>query len=335
MRKFLLRLWLVIAFPFRFIISLIARPFQALYRRFPKFFDRVFYPFRLVFNIIIFPFQKIVQFHRFLNTEPEEHPLGEVFVDLTQNADTRQMMWDQVEDLRKHLLRAVLAIILMVAISFLFTQRVIEFLSQPIGGIKALTAIEVTESIGVFMRVALFSGIALAIPYIAFEMWWFAAPGLRPSERKMSLAGIPLASIFFLGGAAFTFFLMLPTALPFLENFMGIDTELRPQSYFSFVLGLMFWIGIAFEFPLVIYVLSAIGLVKPQVLIEQWRLAIVIIAIIAAAVTPTIDPVNQGLVMAPMILLYFFGIGLSQIASTGRKKNRAEDQKQAEEAETD
>jgi len=335
MRKFLLRLCLVIAFPFRFIISLIARPFQALYRRFPKFFDRVFYPFRLVFNIIIFPFQKIVQFHRFLNTEPEEHPLGEVFVDLTQNADTRQMMWDQVEDLRKHLLRAVLAIILMVAISFLFTQRVIEFLSQPIGGIKALTAIEVTESIGVFMRVALFSGIALAIPYIAFEMWWFAAPGLRPSERKMSLAGIPLASIFFLGGAAFTFFLMLPTALPFLENFMGIDTELRPQSYFSFVLGLMFWIGIAFEFPLVIYVLSAIGLVKPQVLIEQWRLAIVIIAIIAAAVTPTIDPVNQGLVMAPMILLYFFSIGLSQIASTGRKKNRAEVQKKAEEAETD
>jgi sec-independent protein translocase protein TatC len=245
------------------------------------------------------------------------------------------MMWDQVEDLRKHLLRAVLAIILMVAISFLFTQRVIEFLSQPIGGIKALTAIEVTESIGVFMRVALFSGIALAIPYIAFEMWWFAAPGLRPSERKMSLAGIPLASIFFLGGAAFTFFLMLPTALPFLENFMGIDTELRPQSYFSFVLGLMFWIGIAFEFPLVIYVLSAIGLVKPQVLIEQWRLAIVIIAIIAAAVTPTIDPVNQGLVMAPMILLYFFSIGLSQIASTGRKKNRAEAQKKAEAAETD
>jgi len=334
MRKFFLRLWQVIAFPFRFIFNIIAFPFRALYRRFPKFFDKVFYPFRLIYTIIAFPFRKIQQFYRFLNTEPEEHPLGEVFVDLTQNADTRQMMWDQVEDLRKHLLRAVLAIILMVGVSFLFTERVVEFLSQPIGGIEALTAIEVTESIGVFMRVALFSGIALAIPYIAFEMWWFAAPGLRPGERKMSLAGIPLASIFFLGGAAFTFFLMLPTALPFLESFMGIKTELRPQSYFSFVLGLMFWIGLAFEFPLVIYVLSAIGLVQPKVLTEQWRLAIVIIAIIAAAVTPTIDPVNQGLVMAPMILLYFFSIGLSHIASTGRKRNQVEAQKKAEAAES-
>ena len=186
-----------------------------------------------------------------------------------------------------------------------------------------------------FLKVALFSGIALAIPYIAFELWLFAAPGLRPRERKMGLAGIPLATIFFLGGAAFTFFLMLPTALPFLNTFMNIKTELRPQSYFSFVTGLMFWIGISFEFPLVIYVLSAIGLIKPEILAQQWRLAIVIIAIVAAAITPTIDPINQGLVMAPMILLYFISIGLSYIAYAGRKRNQAEEQKKADEAAAD
>jgi sec-independent protein translocase protein TatC len=333
MRKFLLGLWRVITFPFRLIFNIIAFPFRAIYRLSPKFFDRVLYPFRLIYNVIAFPFRKIQQFHQFLNTEPDEHPLTEVFTDLTTSADTRQMMWEQVEALRMHILRALLSLILMVGVSFIFTQRIIEYLAQPIGGIEALTAIEVTESIGVFMRVALFSGIALAIPYIAFEMWWFAAPGLRPSERKMSLAGIPLASIFFIGGAAFTFFLMLPTALPFLESFMGINTELRPQSYFSFVTGLMFWIGLAFEFPLVIYVLSAVGFIKPQVLTEQWRIAIVVIAIIAAAVTPTIDPVNQGLVMAPMILLYFLSIGLSYIAYAGRKRSQAEEQRKAEEAE--
>jgi sec-independent protein translocase protein TatC len=107
---------------------------------------------------------------------------------------------------------------------------------------------------------------------------------------------------------------------------MGIKTELRPQSYYSFVTGLMFWIGISFEFPLVIYILSAIGIIKPQVLAQQWRLAIVIIAIVAAAVTPTIDPINQGLVMAPMILLYFVSIGLSYIAYAGRKQNIPEEQ---------
>jgi sec-independent protein translocase protein TatC len=271
------------------------------------------------------PFRAIRRFNKFLNTEPEEHPITEVFIDLTTNKDTRQMLWDQVEALRMHLLRAVLSLVVTVGISFLFTQKIINFLAQPVGGVDKLIAIEVTESISVFMKVALFSGIALAIPYIALELWMFAAPGLRPRERKMGLAGIPLAALFFIGGAAFTFFLMLPTALPFLNNFMDIKTELRPQSYFSFVTGLMFWIGVSFEFPLVIYILSAIGLIEPKILAQQWRLAIVIIAIMAAIVTPTIDPVNQGLVMAPMILLYFISIGLSYIAYAGRKRNQAQD----------
>lgn len=319
MSNLFLGLWRIVTFPF-----------HAIYNLFPKFFNGLWrivsFPFRLVFNILAFPFRMIQRFNRFLNTEPEEHPISEVFIDLTTNKDTRQMMWDQVEALRMHILRALLSLILTVGVSFLFTQKIINFLAQPVGGIDKLIAIEVTETISVFMKVALFSGIALAIPYIAFELWLFAAPGLRPRERKMGLVGIPLASIFFIGGAAFTFFLMLPTALPFLNNFMGIKTELRPQSYFSFVTGLMFWIGISFEFPLVIYVLSAIGLIQPKVLAQQWRLAIVIIAIMAAIVTPTIDPVNQGLVMAPMILLYFISIGLSYIAYAGRKRNQAQEQ---------
>ncbi len=297
-----------------------------------NFFNRlwrvVLFPFRLIFNIITFPFKATRQFNKFLNTEPEERPISEVFVDLVTNSDTRQMMWDQVDTLRIHLLRALLALILAVGISFLYTQKIINFLAAPIGGLENLRAIEVTESVGVFMRVALLSGFALSIPYIAFELWWFAAPGLRPRERKIGLAGIPSASIFFLAGMAFTFYLMLPTALPFLINFMGIKAEIRPQSYFSFVTGLMFWIGASFEFPLVIYVLTAVGFIKPQVLAQQWRLAIVIISIVAAVITPTVDPVNQGLVMAPMILLYFVSIGLSYLAYAGRKKDNAEANKE-------
>jgi sec-independent protein translocase protein TatC len=297
-----------------------------------NFFNRlwqvILFPFRLILNIVSFPFRTIARFKQFLNTEPEERPVSEVFADLVTNTDTRQMMWDQVEALRMHLLRALLALILTVGISFLFTQKIINYLALPIGGLENLKAIEVTESIGVFMRVALLSGVALAVPYIAFELWWFAAPGLRPRERKIGLAGIPLASIFFLGGMAFTFYAMLPAALPFLINFMGIKAELRPQSYFTFVTGLMFWIGASFEFPLVIYVLSAVGFIKPQVLAQQWRLAIVIISIVAAVITPTIDPVNQGLVMAPMILLYFVSIGLSYLAYAGRKKDTAEANKE-------
>jgi sec-independent protein translocase protein TatC len=119
--------------------------------------------------------------------------------------------------------------------------------------------------------------------------------------------------------------------MDFLINFMGVKTDLRPQSYYSLVIGLMFWIGVFFEFPLVIYVLTAIGFVKPKVLAEQWRLAIVIITIIAAVITPTVDPINQGLVMAPMIMLYFISIGLSHLAYAGRTRNESGDKKKAEE----
>ena len=95
----------------------------------------------------------------------------------------------------------------------------------------------------------------------------------------------------------------------------------------------MIWIGLFFEFPLLIFILTSIGLVQPKILMEQWRIAIVVIAILAAAVTPTIDRVNMGLVMIPMILLYFISIGLSYIAYAGRKRNNLEDQVNADKAE--
>ncbi len=258
-------------------------------------------------------------------TEPEEHPLTDVFVDLAQNKQARDLFWDQVEALRGHLLRAVLGIVVGVTISFAFTDKLVQFLAAPVGGLGALKAIEVTESIGVFMKVALLAGIAIALPYVAFEFWLFAAPGLHPRERMYGLVGIPLAALFFITGMAFTYYVLLPSALPFLLNFLGIQAQLRPSSYFSFVTGLMFWVGVAFEFPLVIYVLTAMGLVKPRLLAKQWRIAIVIISIVAAAITPTVDPVNMGLVMLPMILLYFISIGLSYAADAGRRRNPSEE----------
>jgi len=276
------------------------------------------FPFRLFWGIITFPVRAYRQTSKFLTEEPDEHALMDVVSGVVTDKDIRQAMWDQIEDLRKHLLRSILGLVLAVSISFIFTQWLIEYLSQPIGGLTELKAIEVTESIGVFMKVALLSGLAISLPYIAFEFWLFAAPGLRPGSRRFGLIAIPLATFLFICGMAFAYYIMMPAALPFLINFMGIQAELRPASYFNFITGVMFWIGVAFEFPLVIYVLTAIGFVKPKVLSENWRIAIVAIAVLAAAITPTVDPVNMALVMAPMSLLYFVSIGLSFIAYRGR-----------------
>jgi sec-independent protein translocase protein TatC len=285
-------------------------------RKFLRGFWRVItFPFRFLWRIVTTPFKKA---HAFITTEPEDHPFPEVLAGTIQ---APMAALEHIDALRKHLLRMLVGLIIAIAICFAFTEQMVNFLAEPIGGISALRAIDVTESIGVFMRVALLAGFSLSSPYLAFELWLFAAPGLRPRARIAGLTGIPLVVVFLLGGMAFSYYVLFPSALPFLLNFMGIQTIPRPSSYINFVTGLMFWIGIAFEFPLVIYVLTSMGIVKPNVLLRQWRIAVIIIAVAAAAITPTVDPVNMGLVMAPMILLYFISIGLSYIASAGRKKD--------------
>ncbi len=294
-----------------------------------KFFKALWrvitFPFVLLFNIIAFPFRAIGRAGRFLNEEPpEDRPLMDTFSSLATEAETRASLWEHVEALRMHLLRIVLGLAIGVGISFYFTIPLMEYLAGPVGGLQKLQAIQVTEGIGVYMKVALLSGITVMLPYIAFELWLFAAPGLQPRERKLGLLGIPLAALLFLLGIAFTYYILLPNALFFLANFTKIPQAWTANNYFGFITSLMLWIGLFFEFPLVIYVLTAIGFVKPHVLAQQWRFAIVIIAIIAAVITPTVDPVNMSLVMLPMILLYFISIGLSYIAYAGRKKNEPE-----------
>lgn len=276
--------------------------------------------FRASWRIITAPFRwfgrTFDEVRKFLTEEPEDTPIGDSFQKAVENPN--EILY-HLNDLRKHIFRAVAFLGIATIISFAFTNQIIDFLALPIGGIGELIAIDPTETLGVFMRVALLCGFAFAFPYIALELWLFAAPGLSPSARKFGLIAIPITTLFFLAGMAFAYFVMLPTALPFLLNFMGIQTVPRPSTYIRFVTGVMFWLGIAFQFPLIIYVLAALGFVNASMLLQQWRIAIVIIAIASAMITPTIDPVNMALVMGPLIVLYFLSILLAGIAERGRR----------------
>ncbi len=294
-----------------------------------KFFKTIWrvitFPFILLFNIIASPFRGLRRIGSFLNEEPpEDRPLIDTFSSLATEAEMRASLWEHIDALRMHILRMLIGLALGVGVSFYFTIPLMEYLAKPVGGLEKLQAIQVTEGIGVYMRVALLSGVAIMLPYIAFELWLFAAPGLKPRDRKMGLLGIPLAALLFLMGLACTNYLLLPPALNWLANFTDIPQAWTANNYFAFVTNLMLWVGLFFEFPLVIYVLTSMGLIKPQILLHQWRLAIVVIAILAAIITPTIDPVNMGLVMLPMSLLYFISIGLSYIAYAGRRRNMQE-----------
>lgn len=287
MRKALRSIWRVITAPFRFLLW--------FFRGIGGWFSR-----------------KYSEIHQFFTEDIDDAPVGDA---LNKAMDNPQGILEHLDALRKHLFRSVLALGIATAFSFTFFTPILELLSRPLeGGIESLVAIEVTEPIGTVMRVSLLTGFALAFPYIALELWLFIAPGLSRRARMYGLFAIPVATLFFIGGMAFAYFVMLPTALPFLLNFMGINTIPRPSSYVKFVTSLMFWIGIAFEFPLVIYLLAKLGWVNARTLAKQWRLAIVIIAVIGALVTPTVDPVNMSLVMLPMIVLYGFSIVLAFLA---------------------
>lgn len=227
---------------------------------------------------------------------------------------------DHIEELRHRLLIALIALGLGVVASLVFGEQIVKFLTLPIGGVEKLQSIEITENLGVFMRVSLLTGVIIAFPVLIYELLMFVLPGLKPNEKRFVVLSIPLATLFFVGGVVFAFLVMLPAALPFLTNFLGVQTNPRLSSYISFITSLMFWVGVSFEMPLFIYVIARFGLVTPKALLSYWRQAIVLIAILAAVITPTVDPVNMSLMMAPLIVLYFISILFAWFAQRGRPK---------------
>ena len=268
------------------------------------------------------------QFEQLLNffTEvPEDvsltETIGVAFEGGDAFKDTLRGVGEHLMALRTHLFRSVVALAITTTFSFLFAQNLMEALAVPLPhGLQDLQVIEPTEAVGVFMRVSLLSGVAFAMPWIILELYLFIAPGLMPRSRILLLLAIPAASLLFIAGLAFTYFVMLPAAIPYLLNFLGFRAAWRPSAYFNLITSLMFWIGISFQMPLIVYALAAVGLIRAKQLAEQWRVAIVVIAVVAAAITPTVDPVNMALVMLPMILLYFFSILGVRVAEAGRER---------------
>lgn len=233
--------------------------------------------------------------------------------------DTEKPFWDHVEDLRHRLLIALIALAVATAGSFLFAERIIDLLAQPAGSIDALQSIEVTENVAVFMRVSLLSGVAIAMPVILYELLAFVMPGLKVKEKKWVLLAVISGTILFLAGAAFAYFIMLPASLTFLLQFLGVETKPRLSSYINFITSLIFWLGVGFQFPILVFSLAKFHIVSVKTLAKGWRYAIVIIAILAAVITPTVDPVNMALLMAPMFFLYLLSILFAFIATRGEQ----------------
>ncbi|MCP4419435.1 MAG: twin-arginine translocase subunit TatC [Chloroflexi bacterium] len=222
-----------------------------------------------------------------------------------------------LNELRKRLTYVAVALLLTTALSFAFAEPMLQFMLGPysdsIEGVVELQTLEPTEGIETFFKVSLLSGSIFAMPIILYQFWQFIVPGLERNEKRYVFIFLPTALILFVLGILFAWFVLIPAAVFFLANFLGtiFKTDWTPRGYIGFVLRMLFWLGLAFEMPVIIYFIARVGVVSAKALREQWRFAIVGIAVLAAIITPSIDPVTMLLTMAPLLVLYVLSIGLA------------------------
>lgn len=237
-----------------------------------------------------------------------------------------QTILEHLNELRIHLTRALIGLVVATAISFTFAERVLEFLIRPYG--ELLDVISPTEGIETYFKVALVCGVIISMPWLLFQLWRFISPGLQKNEKRYVYIFVPSATILFLLGVSFAWLILLPAAISFLATFMGDIFEARwiSREYISFATTFLLWIGVSFEMPLIIYFLARFGIVGPNTLREQWRIAIVGIAVLAAVITPSIDPVTMLLTMVPLLILYLISIVLARLGHRQFNKSVAIDE---------
>jgi sec-independent protein translocase protein TatC len=262
-------------------------------------------------------------------SEPELEPLAEIA--------TLRDYWEgaipHLRELRDRLIKSLGAIILGAFVGFWLVSD-----ASPIGPLpqliiehfapgKKLQAIGVAETFVQYMGLALLIGFAIAIPVVVYQLIAFFSPGLHAGEKRVLFIALPFVTELFLAGLAFGWFFTIPAALQFLLNFgtsQVIEIRPTPENFFSTVTTLLFWNGLVFELPAIVYLLARLGIVNAKLLGRTRRYAIVIITIIAAIITPTGDPYNLLLLAVPMYLLYELGILLARFVPQRRAVSQPE-----------
>ena len=224
---------------------------------------------------------------------------------------------EHLDELRKRLTVAILAIILASFVVWPFKDFVFHFVQLPLPRGAVLQQIAVTETLFTFVKISFIVGFGLASPIVAYEVLAFVAPGLYPHERRWLFMSIPAIALAFLAGVAFAWFIVLRFTVGFLAGFAPatISTEFTVDGWVSFVLRILLAVGLAFETPFIIFALAKIGIVTADSLAQQRRYAIVAIAVISAIITPTPDPFTQASVGIPLYALYEVGVVLARVAA--------------------
>lgn len=251
--------------------------------------------------------------------------------DLPEDYGPNMSLLEHLNELRGRLIWVAIAVSICTVVGFAFAESLLDYLLEPYAvatgaaGETTLQTLRPTEGLETYFKVSLLFGAILAMPVILVQFWFFISPGLKPNEKRYVYVFVPSSLALFVLGMAFAWFVLAPAAIFFLANFMPqiFTTDWTSQEYVSFVLRLIFWLGVSFQLPIIVYFLSRVGLVTARTLLDQWRIAIVVIAVLAAMITPSIDPVTMLLTMAPLIVLYALSILLARIGERQFERSMA------------
>jgi sec-independent protein translocase protein TatC len=234
--------------------------------------------------------------------------------------DAKMPVTEHLEELRARLIKIVVAVLVVTVASYFFRRTIIEFLQVPIKKVlhdEPLRFFSLMEPFIVHIKVSVYAGIFFSVPVILYQLWMFISPGLLSKERKYLLPFIFLGSVFFLLGASLCYFIILPYGTQFFINFdPGLQSTINISSYLSFCIRLIMVFGFVFQLPLILVLLSKIGLITSKRLSTSRKYAYLLFFVGGAILTPP-DPLTQSLMAIPLILMYELSVVLTRIF--GRK----------------
>jgi len=243
--------------------------------------------------------------------------------------EDRMPLTAHLNELRKRLIVSLIAVAVGFSVSYFFRERLFHLLTRPLEKHlpegSALQYIGLPEAFITYLKLCLFSGFFLAMPVILFEAWKFVSPGLYSREKRYVIPFVLCTTLFFIGGAAFCYFLVFPFVFRFFMEFSEGSLRAMPalHQYLSFVTHMIIAFGLVFEMPIIFFFLGRVGLVNYKWLARQRRIAIVLVFVAAAVLTPGPDVASQLLLAGPLLIL--FELSLQVVRFTGRKPAPEED----------
>ena len=236
----------------------------------------------------------------------------------------RMSFLDHLDELRKRIVRACLAIAVGVVVGFAFINRIVDYILAPTRhalpvGVKMIYT-EPGEAFSLYVQIALIAGVILASPFVMYQVWMFVAPGLYSHEKRLAIPFVLFTTIGFILGAAFNHYVAFPFMMAFFASFNSADLAFMPRldDVFGLYTKMLLGMGIVFQMPAVVFFLAKMNMITARFLAVNFKYAFLIIFIVAAVITPTGDMMTQTIFAAPMVGLYILSIAIAWVVGPKR-----------------